>query len=181
MNLHPLPANVLTLLDRVSASSRLVAHLTLVHDAAIGIIDVLLKSWPDLTLDRDAVLFGAATHDIGKALYPSELIHPGTDHELAGVNLLVSLDVPQNLARFARTHATWSRERDCDIEDLVVALADKAWKGARDDQLELALAKRIAEATNESLWQVYAKLDDLITPLANDAHAKLIWQAQYST
>ena len=42
-----------------------------------------------LELDTDGVLFGAATHDIGKAICTEELEAPGNSHE-HGANLLES-------------------------------------------------------------------------------------------
>jgi len=47
--------------------------LTLVHDAAVEIVDGLDQQFPTLSFDTDAVLFGAASHDLGKMLHPHEL------------------------------------------------------------------------------------------------------------
>jgi hypothetical protein len=60
-----LPPNVAQLLERLSAPPRLAAHLRLVHDVAGQFVDLLASGHPDLIVDRDAVVFGAATHDIG--------------------------------------------------------------------------------------------------------------------
>jgi metal-dependent HD superfamily phosphatase/phosphodiesterase len=61
-----------------------------------------------LEFDQDAVLFGAAIHDIGKAVHPDELSRLGSAHEEAGRALLVAHGVPASLARFAATHGDWS-------------------------------------------------------------------------
>ena len=47
------------------------------------------------------MLFGAATHDVGKVLQPSELSGPGSAHEPAGHALLLAHGVPERLARIA--------------------------------------------------------------------------------
>ena len=52
------------------------------------------------------MLFGAATHDIGKTPHPAELSGPGSAHEEAGRELLLSLGGSPRLARFAATHAS---------------------------------------------------------------------------
>jgi hypothetical protein len=64
-------------------------------------------TWPQLSFDADAVSYGAATHDVGKALYPNELTGPGNQHESAGYRLLLDHGAPERRARFARTHARW--------------------------------------------------------------------------
>ena len=47
-----------------------------------------LARWPVLSVDHEAVLYGAATHDIGKVLHPNELDGPGNEHEKDGPALL---------------------------------------------------------------------------------------------
>lgn len=79
---------------------------------------------PPLAFDRDAVLFGAATHDIGKTVHPGELSGPGSAHEEAGRQLLLDCGISPELARFAATHASWTRP-GTRTEDLMVSMADK--------------------------------------------------------
>jgi hypothetical protein len=67
---------VAALLAAVAAPPRLVANLRLVHDTALLLLDGLAHAFPTLTFDRAAVLFGAATHDIGKSVHISELSAP---------------------------------------------------------------------------------------------------------
>jgi hypothetical protein len=161
----------------VNAPPRLVAHLTLVHNVAGQIADTIDKTWPDLQFDQRAVCIGAATHDIGKAIYPEELSQPGNRHEEAGEKLLIALGYTEAQARFARTHGRW-QETD-QLEDLLVALADKIWKGTREEALELKLAEAVAEKLHQETWQIYIKLDDIITPIADDADERLMWQAKH--
>ena len=97
----------------------------------------------------DAVLFGAATHDLGKAVHREELSEPGKLHELRGVELLTELGVPGSLAHFAYTHGYWKGSRPALMEDLMVALADNCRKGKRVPDLEALMTDALAERTGE--------------------------------
>ena len=131
-----LPTDVPNLLREVSAPPRLVAHLILVHDVASKLVEQLSQTFPNVTFDKNEVLFGAATHDLGKALDIAELVQPGKEHERHGVQLLLDMGIPENRARFAYTHGNWNTTQNITLEDLLVALADKCWKGKRVDELE---------------------------------------------
>lgn len=61
-----------------------------------------------MAFDRGAVLYGAASHDIGKVIHVGELTGPGSKHEGAGYALLIAHGVPPQMARFARTHGSWT-------------------------------------------------------------------------
>jgi hypothetical protein len=134
--------------------------------------------WPDLGLDRAAVRYGAAVHDVGKVRHPAELSGPGSAHEEAGYRLLLERGAPEPLARFARSHAAWT-DPGTRTEDLVVSLADKVWKGHRVADLEQLLLVRIEAATGTPAWESFLDLDDLLTALGEDAPARLAVQAAY--
>lgn len=180
MRLKPLPSEAEALLRRLGASSRLVAHLTLVHDVACMLTARLDAVWPMLTYDRAAVRLGAALHDIGKVVHPEELTHPGHAHELAGERLLYAHSFPEALARFARTHQQWADDPAAQPEDLLVAVADQWWRGKRDDQLEAAVRRWIAIETGATLWQVFATLDDIAADITAEADVRLAWQQQFA-
>lgn len=95
---RPLPALVEPLLSGLHAPPRLVAHLLLVHDVACELVAWVSRHHPSVALDPEAVLFGAATHDIGKVLHPNELSGPGSAHEPAGYALLRERGVSERLA-----------------------------------------------------------------------------------
>lgn len=175
----PLPMQVRNLFAQLDASSRLVAHLTLVHDVALQLTAVLDRVWPGLSYDREAVLLGAATHDIGKVLHPHELSGPGRRHENAGVALLIQYGFPPQHAQFARTHGEWRDDPASTLEDLLVALADKIWRGKRDAELEDALVRYVAGLRGQEPWEVYVALDDVVRPIAQQADARLVWQAHH--
>lgn len=132
---RPLPATAAELLTDLDAPARLGAHLRLVHDVAWSLTDALGRRWPALDFDTTSVLFGAATHDVGKVEYPEELTGPGRRHEFAGERLLLRYGVPSHLARFAGSHGTWA-EPGRGLEDRLVSLADTVWTGRRDKSLE---------------------------------------------
>jgi hypothetical protein len=174
--LRPLPDQVKALLTE--APPRLVAHLRAVHDVAWQLADWVERTYPGMRFDREAVLFGAATHDIGKIIYVAELSGPGSEHEQAGYELLLSKGVEERLARFARTHASW-HEPGIGMNDLLVSLADKIWKAKRVQDLEQLVTERLAEAGGQPSWVVFMALDDFLDQVAGDADARLAFQASH--
>jgi hypothetical protein len=55
---------VTDLLVTLPTPPRLAAHLRAVHDVAAQLLAWLDRHYPALTVDHDAVLFGAATHTV---------------------------------------------------------------------------------------------------------------------
>ncbi|MEU4299041.1 HD domain-containing protein [Kitasatospora aureofaciens] len=174
--LPPLPTGAAELLRAVDAPPRLVAHLALVHQVAEQIAGFCAAE--GLAFDREAVRFGAATHDIGKVIHPEELSGPGSAHEPAGRALLLAHGVAEPLARFARSHASWG-EPGTTTEELLVSLADKAWKNRRVRDLEDLVVDRLAEATGRERWEAFLALDDLLTTIGEDAPRRLALQAAH--
>jgi hypothetical protein len=175
----PLPSQVRDLLECLDAPPRLVAHLTLVYEVAGELTRALDRQWPNLTYDRQAVLIGAATHDIGKVLQRHELTGPGHEHEECGPSLLTQHGFAEQYTRYARTHGQWARTPDVTLEDLLVALADGVWRGKRDSDLEDLLVQRLSDSSSDEPWAVYSFLDDMIGSIARDADARLGWQTQF--
>jgi hypothetical protein len=174
---QPLPADVTKLLVELAAPPRLVAHLRLVHDAAARLADGFGERWPGISVNRSEVLFGAATHDIGKVRFPGELTGPGSRHEEAGYQMLCGNGFDAKMARFARDHARWNDSAG--LEDLLVTLADKIWKGKRVEELEDVLVSRIAQRTGVARWQAFVALDAVIAPIVAGAEARLAFQAAH--
>jgi hypothetical protein len=177
-SLRQLPHDVVQLLEQLQVPPRLAAHLRLVHDVAAQLTATLQRNQPDLGFDRVAVLFGAATHDVGKVVHPDELTGPGSAHEPAGRALLLAREIPERLARFAGTHGTWS-EPDRTVEDLLVSVADNVWKGKRVADLEDRLRDHLAAATGLPPWEAYLALDDVLSGLAATADRRLAFQNFY--
>ncbi|MEU8712030.1 HD domain-containing protein [Streptomyces sp. NPDC048663] len=176
--LRPLPSEVSELLRLLDAPPRLAAHPRAVHDVAVGLVDWVRDRCPELAVDRDGVLFGAATHDVGKILHPEELTGPGSAHEDAGRDLLLSHGFAPARARFAATHADWDSPA-VTVEDLLVSTADKVWKDKRVAGLEDRLVAALADAGRRAPWEEYLALDDLLTRLGADAAARLAFQSAF--
>nr|WP_051779705.1 HD domain-containing protein [Streptomyces sp. NRRL S-241] len=176
--LRPLPPPVVELLESLDAPPRLAAHLRAVHDVAVQLVDWLEHRHPEIAVDRAAVLFGAATHDIGKTVHTAELSGPGSLHEEAGRELLLARGFEPGLARFAGTHGSWSAP-GTSLEDLVVSTADKVWKNKRVPELEDLLISRLAQATGAEPWEAYLALDDLLARIGSGADGRLAHQASF--
>ena len=179
--LRPLPERVEDVLERLSAPPRLIAHLMLVHDGAWQLCDGVEAAWPEVRFDREAVLVGAATHDIGKLVYPEELRQAGTRHEEVGEGILLDHGFPPHQARFARTHGGPVREASMTLEDWMVMLADSTWKGARRPFVEEGLLAALVQKAAIEPWQAYTVLADLAEQISLGADERLAWHAAQST
>jgi hypothetical protein len=178
-DLRPLPKDVVDLLFRVDAPPRLAAHLRVVCDVAVHLVESFGDAFPSLRFDAAAVVYGAGIHDIGKALHPTELQAPGNDHEVDGYRLLIDSGIPARLARFARSHGEWDAT-ETTVEDEMVALADKVWQGRREKDLEHKLVVRITAAEGEEPWRVVTRLDDLLAAISSDADRRLDFQSRFA-
>lgn len=167
----------LEIFERLKMPPRLLAHLTLVHDAEKRLFKEMAAAFPKVKIDKELALFGAATHDIGKCVCKNELTQLGHEHEAQGQKLLLSLGANAQMAAFAKNHSTWS-ERST-IESLLVSLADKIWKGNRVAELEDLVAAKISQASALEKWEAYLLLDDIIQKIASDADKRLAWQNQF--
>ncbi|MFI6124458.1 HD domain-containing protein [Streptomyces sp. NPDC051064] len=176
--LRLLPPPVAELLRSLGAPPRLAAHLRAVHDVAAQLVDWTERRYPDIAVDRAAVLFGAATHDIGKTVHVAELSGPGSSHEEAGRELLLAHGFSPDMARFAGTHASWTAP-GVTLEDLLVSTADKVWKNKRVAGLEDLVVARLAEATGRERWEEYLALDDLLVHIGDGAEYRLAFQASF--
>ncbi len=154
-----------TFLAQMNAPTHLVQHLTIVQETAQMLTQKLqdkLNITPDVQLIRD----GALLHDIGKILHPKELNNPGHLHEAAGQKLLLEHGFPQVLARVCISHAQW-KTLQCSTEELIIALADKLWKGKRVQELEEIFTTHILSMTNLNHWDAWTLLDDIFMDMAN--------------
>lgn len=175
-DLRPLPPEVVALLDRAEAPPRLRAHLRLVHDVSVQILDGLEARGSAAGVDRRAVEFGAATHDIGKARRPEELSGPGSKHEPVGRALLLEFGVAPELARFAATHCLWN-DPGITLDDLLVSLADNAWKNKRLTELEDLVVAALAARSGRERWEEFMALDEILTAIGDGADERLACQA----
>lgn len=140
-------------------------------EAAVELCDALEQKLK-LRFDRRLVLLGAALHDAGKTVHRDEMSAPGHRHEAAGRALLLQRGVDAKIARFCVTHAAWNSP-DCELEDLLVALADKLWKGKREDSLEKTVLERVATLSGRDAWQVFDGLDAICERVASRGEGRL--------
>ena len=158
---------------------RLYAHLRIVHDVANKLLEEINRTWGSLNINKNLVLFGAATHDIGKTIYTNELSEAGHKHEQAGLQLLLSLGISEEKSKFAASHSSWSENSA--LEELLVSLADKIWKGNRVQDLEDLLIERISTETKTERWKTFSLLDSIIDDITKDADKRLSFQNNLST
>ena len=149
----------------------LVRHHELVLEAAEQIVEDLASNF-GLRFDTDHVLLGAALHDVGKLEHPIEMRERGSAHEPSGERLLRREGFPEHIARACVTHASWSEPR-ATLEDRLIALADKLWKGKRDSELETALLEELAGRAAKPVWEVFDHLDNLCERVAADGPERL--------
>jgi len=177
LELLGLPEEITELLEILNSPVRLKRHLSIVHTTAFEILKQLKIEWPILKLNQELILFGAATHDIGKTEITDELFESGKKHELTGKTILLNHGFTKEQSRFAITHGNWQDE-SLRIEDLLVALSDKIWKGNRVDDLEKLVGQKLSSMLNCDYWEVYGKLDSILSQIALGADEKLNWQGQ---
>lgn len=173
----PLPPDAAHLCTELAAPPLLIRHLVLVHAAAVELVGGLTANFPQLDIDRTAVLFGSATHDIGKTLHPNELTGAGDLHERDGPGLLIQHGVSPRLAQFARTHGRW-QESD-DLEDLVVALSDSLWCGRCQGELQMKVVGVLAGSLGLKEWRVWDRVDSICEGIASRGEERLVWQNGY--
>ena len=165
------PEDAFRLLVELGAPRRLVRHHELVVEAASILCQKLSQGF-GVAFHHEAVLLGAALHDVGKIRYPDEMHVPGHRHEQAGQSLLIERGVAAELARFCVTHASWA-EPDRSVEDLLVALADKLWKGKREQELEARVLDTLAKRAGLEPWEVFDRLDMICEQIAADGSSRL--------
>lgn len=162
--------DVYRLLGALGASPRLLRHLQLVGEAADGLLDAYAAL--QIACDARWIELGVAVHDAGKILHPNELDGPGSQHEPAGEAMLLAQGVEAKIAHCCVSHAAWLAP-DVSFEELSVALADKLWKGKREEALELLVIDAAAGKLGCSRWDIFAGLDNAFEQIASGATERL--------
>ena len=158
------------LMLKLGAPDRLRRHGELVAEAANEL--VLEVSVLGVNINQEFIQCGAFLHDIGKVISPEELEQAGSSHEEAGEALLLENGIEPILARVCRTHAQW-QGRDLTLEELLIALADKLWKGKRVDELELRVIDRVASRLSKERFDLFFQLDTLFERIGAHGHDNL--------
>jgi len=152
------------LLKKLGANSRLITHLQLVGEAA----DILVSKCKELSvpIDEKYVELGVAIHDAGKIKHSSELDNPGNAHEPTGEKMLLDCGVDPKIARCCMSHARYNK-MEVTLEELLVALSDKLWKGKRVNDLELMVVDRMATIIGKDRWDIFTDLDATFEEIAS--------------
>ena len=157
-------------LKQLDAPPRLILHVRLVGEAA----DLLIQKLNQMNVDFDEkfIRLGVALHDTGKIIHCQELVSPGNQHEADGEKLLISKGVNSKIARCCVSHAKW-KSMECSLEELIIALADKLWKGKREVDLEKAVIERISKLMNQDFWELFIELDFHFENIASQGEERL--------
>ena len=165
LGLRALPVLAERLLRSVVAPPPLVAEALVVHDLAARMLQLLAARYSGLGVDREALLFGAATYHVGKALHTEELDSAGIRHRSDGRSLLMAKGVAPDWARFAAEHGAAEASASADVELLMVAAAIALFRQRRDRMLEQRLAGVIAARQGLGLWEVLECLEQIFEEL----------------
>ena len=162
--------DALVLLDVLGAPEHLKTHARLVGEAAELIIEKCDEM--GFPIDGNFVRIGTAIHDVGKIVHTNEMTGPGSEHEPGGEKMLLQQGVDPAIARCCLSHARWA-SMECSIEELLIALADKLWKGKRVEELELKIIDRLALLNVSDRWDIFAELDGHFEEIAAGGHERL--------
>ncbi len=179
MKIHSFPEKITAILNNVNAPDRLKRHLHLVYSTAKEFLYLIKKEWPELELKEELILFGSATHDIGKSKIKNELYEHGNQHEKVGKQLLSELGFTESESRFTETHGNWQTP-SLPLEDLIVILADKLWKGKRIYELEEKIGQIISSELQLNYWQLYTKFNAILEKISLGADERIAWQLNKS-
>ncbi len=162
--------DALKLLDVLGAPEHLKTHAHLVGEAA----DLIIKKCDDMgfPIDGGFVRIGVVIHDVGKIVHTNEMTGSGSKHEPGGQKMLLQQGVDPAIARCCLSHARWA-SMDCSIEELLIALADKLWKGKRAEELELKIIDQFALMIGKQRWDIFAELDSHFEEVAAGGHERL--------
>ena len=142
----------------------------MVGEAAEDVLDALRPLGLDIR--EDLVRLGVAVHDAGKIVHPDELDGAGDAHEAAGERLLLEAGVRPEVARCCLSHARYE-SLPVSFEELLVALSDKLWKGARVEALELRVIDAAAAALGRGRWDLFDALDTAFERIAAQGDRRL--------
>jgi len=158
------------LLNQLEAPEHLKLHVRLVGEAADLLIDKCNEL--EVSIDETLIRIGVAIHDIGKIVHVNEMTGVGSEHEPEGEKILLSKGIDPKIARCCLSHAQW-KKMECSLEELLIALSDKLWKGKRVQELELQVIDRVSELLGKDRWAVFEELDTQFEHIASGGHERL--------
>jgi len=158
------------LLNLLNAPDHLKLHVSLVGEAA----DLLIEKCKQLaiSIDENMIKIGVVIHDIGKIVHTNEMSESGSKHEPEGQRILIEKGVDPKIARCCISHAQW-HSMECSLEELLIALSDKLWKGKRVEELELRVIDMVSDMLGNSRWELFAELDNHFEYIASGGTERL--------
>lgn len=164
------PEDAYRLLEELGAPAHLLQHARLVH----GVLEELISFVsPDVShLRTQEMRLGAILHDVGKVHHTEELHRSGNLHEAKGKELLLARGVQPEVAAYCTSHARWDDE-DRTLEELMVSLADKLWKGKRVALLEQKFVALLEQTHPLDSWELLIACDNLFEAIADQSTTRL--------
>lgn len=156
-------AEAFEILKSFNAPEHLITHVSLVGEAATMIVDCLDSL--GVEFDSQFVESGVVLHDLGKVIHTQEMYEKGSKHENEGEQLLLGKGVDPKLARVCVSHGQWLN-LECSLEELLIALSDKLWKGKRVQDLEEKVIKLVADTIHADYWDLFTTLDSCFEDIA---------------
>ncbi|APR81553.1 Hypothetical protein A7982_06902 [Minicystis rosea] len=80
--------------------------------------------------------------------------------------------VDPQIARCCLSHARWA-DMDVSLEELLVALSDKLWKGVRNAELERRVVEAVAAKLGRDFWDLFVDLDSTFEEIAAQGSERL--------
>lgn len=164
------PDEAVALLQALGAPPHLLRHVALVGEAAEQLLLALRAH--GISVDETFVRVGVALHDVGKIQHPAEMTAPGSQHEPTGEQMLLAAGASPEVARVCLSHARWS-QMPVSLEERVVALADKLWKGVRVPELEGGVIEDGARRSQQAYWPLFMALDSTFEQIADQGADRL--------
>ena len=60
------------------------------------------------------------------------------------------------------------------LEELLIALADKLWKGVRNQELEELVISRVSDILRQDRWELFVTLDSVFEQIASRGNERLV-------
>jgi HD domain len=163
-------SEAIALLQHLAAPAHLLRHVELVAEAGDALILALQKC--AVEIDSQFVQVGVVLHDVGKIAHPNELFEPGNHHETIGEQMLLNAGVTPAMARVSLSHARWAA-LPVSLEELLIALSDKLWKGVRVTELETRVITEAAARSKREYWTLFMALDGCFEDIADAGAERL--------
>ena len=149
---------------------RLIEHHRIVSEVTHALSEALNSI--GLAIDSERAELMASIHDVGKSIVTDELSGVGSVHEELGVGVAESFGLPSSVSKICRSHNSQTTD-GMDMEEIIVRLADKLWKGKRDFEFEQQAVSHFADYLGKDSWEVFMEADKIFEEVADSGHQRL--------